>query len=82
MKKQSWFEFHRDQKNTNCYRRNYISNIEHEPKKAGRCKSCLDEIKGENYKTLKDKIGKVKGFCSKCKNHCCSKHGMLFCKDC
>lgn len=58
------------------------TNEDPEPNKPGRCKICLNSIKGSNYKTLKDKIGKVKGFCAKCKSHCCHKHSVQHCKNC
>ena len=39
---------------------------------AGRCKMCLDNIKGrDNYKKNKDSIGRIKTKCSKCKDFVC-----------
>ena len=42
------------------------ANVENpEPNKPGRCRICLDTIKGPSCKTLKHKIGKVKAFCAR-----------------
>ena len=58
------------------------ANVENpEPNKPGRCRICLDTIKEPSYKTLKHKIGKVKGFCARCKSHCCNKHTVQYCKN-
>ena len=57
------------------------ANIENpEPNKPDRCRILLGTIKGLSYKTLKHKIGKVKGFCARCKSHCCNKHSVQYCK--
>ena len=45
------------------------ANVENpEPSKPGRCRICLDTIKGLSYKTLKHKIGNIKRFCFRCKS--------------
>ena len=43
------------------------------PNEPGRCKICLDAIKGQHYKTKKNKISRIVSFCMKCKEHCCKK---------
>ena len=58
------------------------TNDKEQPTTPGRCKTCVSEIKGAMYSVNKSKVGKVKGFCAKCKNHCCNKHAITYCKDC
>ena len=59
------------------------ANVENpEPNKPGQCRICLNTIKGPSYKTLKHKTGKVKGFCARCRIHCCNKHSVQYCKIC
>ena len=52
------------------------------PNEPGRCKICLDGIKGQHYKTKKNKISRIVSFCMKCKEHCCKKHSVWVCKNC
>ena len=52
------------------------------PNEPGSCKICLDGIKGQNYKTKKNKISRIVSFCMKCKEHCCKKHSVWVCKNC
>ena len=41
----------------------------------------LDGIKGQHYKTKKNKISRIVSFCMKCKEHCCKKHSVWVCKN-
>ena len=52
------------------------------PNEPDRCKICLDGIKGQHYKTKKNKISRIVSFCMKCKEHCCKKHSVRVCKNC
>ena len=51
------------------------------PNEPARCKICLDGIKGQHYKTKKNKISRIVSFCIKCKVHCCKKHSVWVCKN-
>ena len=63
-----------------------VIGVEEEPRveeqlSAGRCKMCLDNIKGwDNYKKNKDSIGRIKSKCSKCKDFVCKKHSKPVCE--
>ena len=65
-----------------------VNGVEEEPRveeelSAGRCKMCLDNIKGrDNYKKNKDSIGRIKRKCSKCKDFVCKKHSKPVCEKC
>ena len=65
-----------------------VTGVEEEPRveeqlSAGRCKMCLDNIKGwDNYKKNKDSIGRIKSKCSKCKDFVCKKHSKPVCEKC
>ena len=54
-----------------------------EQQSTGKCKMCLDNIKGlDNYKKNKDSIGRIKTKCSKCKDFVCKKHSKPVCEKC
>ena len=52
------------------------------PNERGRCKSCLSEIAGIDYKKKRQKVNRINTQCSKCKSICCKKHSVLICKTC
>ena len=56
--------------------------VDEGPRTAGRCKDCLERIKGDNYKAKKNSIGRIKTKCPKCKNFTCKKHSKLICDNC
>ena len=48
-----------------------------------RCRTCLDEISGQDQKKKKDKLPKLKKRCQKCGNGLCPEHvEVQLCNDC
>ena len=50
--------------------------------KGERCHVCLTEIHGDGMKKSKEKLYKVKTFCTKCDKAVCKKHSNHICSDC
>lgn len=48
----------------------------------GRCRMCVDGLKGPDHKKYKNQLSRIRSICQMCQEFLCKEHSVILCKNC